>query len=122
MGQGDANFFLNNDKSTIGTIEDVTASPNDPMFILHHTMLDCILIEWMRRNPIAGYPPGVTTTGHARDGFIIPFFPLFTHNDLFVSPEDLGYTCELFGGAALTTPTSVSLLVLLGVFVLSLIS
>ncbi len=113
IGQGDFNFLLNNDNSTIGTIEDVAASPNDPMFILHHNMIDCIFIEWMRRFPNAEYPRNVTTAGHARDGFIIPFFPLYTNNDLFVSAEELGYSCNLFGGAV-NTSMSVSLLLILG--------
>lgn len=71
LGQGDLTFQLNNDISTIGTIEDVAASPNDPMFILHHNMIDCIFIEWMRRYPDAQYPSNVATIGHARDGFIL---------------------------------------------------
>ncbi len=121
LGQGDLNFLLNNNISTIGTIEDVAASPNDPMFIIHHNMIDCIFIEWMRRYPDAEYPSNVATTGHARDGSIVPFFPVFIHNNLFVSPEDLGYTCNLFGGAV-TTSASVTLVVMLGVLVLSLIS
>ncbi len=119
MGQGDFNFRLNNDMSTIGTIEDVAASPNDPMFILHHNMIDCIFIEWMRRFPNAEYPMNVSTVGHARDGFIIPFFPLYTNNDLFVSAEELGYSCNLFGGAV-NTSMSVSLLLILGMLAFAL--
>ena len=97
LGQGDYNFLANNDPEAIGTFEDVAASPNDPVFILHHNMLDCVFIEWLRRHPGTEYPRGVLTPGHARDGYLVPFFPLFTNNELFVDPEELGYTCNLSG-------------------------
>ena len=27
------------------------ASPNDPAFIIHHTMVDCIFNEWLKCHP-----------------------------------------------------------------------
>ena len=55
----DFNFLANGDPEAIDTFEDVAASPNDPVFILHHNMLDCVLIEWLRRHPGTSYPRDV---------------------------------------------------------------
>ncbi len=80
-----------------GQIEDVLASPNDPLFILHHAMVDCILAEWMRLHPEAEYPvaPEVIRDGHRRDDFSRGFFPVYTNGDMFFQAEKFGYTCEL---------------------------
>ena len=39
-----------------GQIEDVAASPNDPLFIFHHAMMDCLFEEWLQRHSDAEYP------------------------------------------------------------------
>lgn len=124
IGQGDYNFFVDNDPSTIGTYIDVSASPNDPIFAPHHAMLDCILAEWLRQHPEAEYPYNVTTIGHARDGFVVPFYPLFTHKELFVPIEELGYTCNLPGvpGGAVTTTMSLGIVLMLGAVAIGLMN
>ena len=79
-----------------GNILDVASSPNDPLFILHHTMVDCVFDEWLRRHPDGEYPdsPDVPQ-GHLRDGYMVPFFPIFTNNDMFKPAEEFGYSCRL---------------------------
>ena len=83
-------------------------------------MIDCILIEWLRRHPGTEYPRGVLTPGHARDGFLVPFFPLFTNNELFVDPEELGYTCSLSGlppiGSSMTISVSMAVMLVACLF------
>ena len=77
-----------------GVMADVAASPNDPIFINHHTMIDCILEEWLRVHPDAYYP-SVTLRGHQKDGYIVPFYPLFKHKDMFKTAHNFGYSCNL---------------------------
>ena len=74
----------------------MASSPNDPLFILHHTAVDCVFEEWLRRHPDAEYPdsPDVPL-GHLRDGYMVPFYPLFTNNDMFKLAENFGYSCSL---------------------------
>ena len=76
---------------------DVAASPNDPIFINHHTMIDCILEEWVRGHPDADYPPNIPSKlkGHQKDGYIVPFYPLFKHKDMFDTADNFGYSCNL---------------------------
>ena len=45
VGIGD--FMSDLVKNESGVMADVAASPNDPIFINHHTMIDCILEEWL---------------------------------------------------------------------------
>ena len=95
-GAGDFKTFSYIDPSLHGNIVDVGSSPNDPLFILHHAMVDCVFEEWLRRHPDGEYPdsPDVPQ-GHLRDGYMVPFYPLFTNNDMFKPAEELGYTCCL---------------------------
>ena len=89
---------------------DVAASANDPIFINHHTMVDCILEEWLQQNNrTATYPnptdPGTINRGHHRDDYIVPFIPLFTHEMMFKTAENFGYSCNL-GLSGPTEPDS----------------
>ena len=85
-----------------GTIEDVAASPNDPFFITHHVMIDCILEELLIRHSDAEFPNDpLVQDGHKRDDYVRGFFPLFTNGDLFKRTEEFGYSCRL---ANLTDP------------------
>ena len=52
---------------------DIAASPDDPMFINHHTMVDCILEEWLQGHPGANYPTEQIEK-HQKNGYIIPFY------------------------------------------------
>ena len=80
-----------------GVMADSVASPNDPLFINHHTMVDCILEEWLQGHPNAEYPPNVPSTlnGHQKDGYIVPFYPLFKNEDMFKTADNFGYSCNL---------------------------
>ena len=83
-----------------GVMGDVAASANDPIFINHHTMVDCILEEWLQQNNrTAIYPnptdPGTINRGHRRDDYIVPFIPLFTHEMMFKTADNFGYSCNL---------------------------
>lgn len=80
-----------------GVMADVAASPNDPIFINHHAMIDCIFEEWMKcHNPHnrMKYPTGVLFEGHRANDYIVPFFPTYTHSDIFKGSETFGYKCE----------------------------
>ena len=83
-------------RNQTGVMSDVAASPNDPLFIVHHTMIDCVFEEWLRRHPSAEYPSATDVPqGHLRYGYIVPFFPLYVHNDMFKRAEIFGYSCIL---------------------------
>ena len=75
---------------------DVAASSSDPIFISHHAMIDCILEEWLQRNANAQYPVNDQIhQGHRADDYMVPFFPLVKHNEMFMTAENFGYTCRL---------------------------
>jgi hypothetical protein len=84
-----------------GVMGDVAASPNDPVFINHHTMIDCILEGWLLNHDNAMYPnpEGDNVTlihkGHRRDDYIVPFFPLKKHRDVFMTADNFGYFCDI---------------------------
>jgi tyrosinase len=40
------------------------ASPNDPVFWLHHAFIDLIWVRWQRRHPHSGYLPSRPLTAH----------------------------------------------------------
>lgn len=81
----------------------LAASPNDPLFLNHHTMIDCIFEEWLKRHSTAQYPEdlgedgnnSINYSGHRVDDCIVPFFPLYTHRDMFKNANALGYSCDL---------------------------
>jgi hypothetical protein len=95
-GTGDFKIFSYIDPRLAGSVLDVASSPNDPLFILHHTAVDCVFEEWLKRHPDGEYPdsPDVPQ-GHLRDGYMVPFYPLFTNNDMFKPAENFGYSCSL---------------------------
>ena len=77
---------------------DPVASPNDPVFIIHHTMIDCMFDEWLKHHPDEEYPDvplTLSTKGHQPHGFMIPFFPLYTNADMFKLANNFGYYCNL---------------------------
>jgi hypothetical protein len=97
LGIGD--FTTNLDFRKKGVMADVAASPNDPIFINHHTMVDCIMEEWMKcynPNNDLEYPlSSKTREGHRRDDYIVPFIPLYNHQDMLKTSESFGYSCDL---------------------------
>lgn len=79
-----------------GAIDDVAASPNDPLFILHHLMMDCVLQEWLKRHPNTQFPVHpLIRDGHRADDYIRGFFPLYKNEDLLSRAEEFGYYCSL---------------------------
>lgn len=93
-GQGDATNNL--PMNMFGQIEDAAASPNDPLFIIHHTMVDCIFDEWLKRHSDAEYPDDeLVRDGHRPGDFVRGFFPLFKNEDLFKRTTEFGYSCSL---------------------------
>ena len=75
---------------------DVASSPNDPIFILHHLMVDCILVEWVKSHPDAEYPDSdLVRDGHKKDDYIRSFFPLVTNGEAFYDTKEFGYYCDL---------------------------
>lgn len=78
-----------------GVMADVSASANDPIFINHHTFVDCIFEEWLKRYPNSNYPTesGIPQ-GHQANNYIVPFFPLYTHQDMFKRSDNFGYSCS----------------------------
>ena len=76
---------------------DVAASANDPIFLNHHAMVDCIFEEWLKINDNAEYPDPVPNPGHRKNDYIVPFFPLYKHEDMFKRAENFGYQCSITG-------------------------
>jgi len=77
---------------------DSVASPNDPVFIIHHTMIDCMFDEWLKRHPDEEYPDvplTFSTKGHQAHSYMIPFLPLYTNADMFKLANNFGYYCNL---------------------------
>ena len=73
---------------------DVAASANDPIFLNHHAMVDCIFETWLQKNPNAQYPvSNEIPKGHRKEDYIVPFFPLYKHGDMFSTAENYGYRC-----------------------------
>jgi len=89
-----SNNFMENQKGVMG---DVAASANDPIFINHHAMVDCILEKWLQNNvDRVEYPTSSDIRlGHRRDDYIVPFIPLYTHNMMYKRADNLGYMCNL---------------------------
>ena len=84
----------------LGNMADAGASPNDPFFIIHHTMIDCVFDEWLKRHPDEAYPDvplTLSTRGHqSANSFMIPFFPLYTNSKMFKpARNNFGYFCDL---------------------------
>ena len=101
LGLGYFGSDAQNDKSISGVMADVAASANDPIFLNHHAMVDCIFETWLQKNPNAQYPIGKLNEipkGHRYDDYIVPFFPLYTHSDMFSTADKLGYRCMLQSG------------------------
>ena len=75
---------------------DVAASANDPIFLNHHAMVDCIFETWLRKNPSAQYPQNNEIhQGHRQQDYIVPFFPLYTHQEMFSTADKFGYQCTI---------------------------
>ena len=75
---------------------DVAASANDPIFLNHHAMVDCIFETWLQKNQNAQYPQNdKIPQGHRQQDYIVPFFPLHTHQEMFSTADKFGYKCTI---------------------------
>ncbi|CAH1241151.1 TYR [Branchiostoma lanceolatum] len=94
-----------------GTMTSVSTAPNDPIFFLHHCNVDRLLESWIRRHghgtPASALPERGAPPGHNRYEYIVPFFPLYSHADMFKPSTELSYDYqelhheELDGGSDL---------------------
>ena len=95
-GVGDLESGLSLPANKTGNLNDFGGPSNDPFFIVHHTMVDCILLEWLAAHPGAEYPVAPEIRyGHRRDDYSNSFFPLYTNGELFGPTEKFGYSCRL---------------------------
>ena len=82
----------------------VAAAANDPIFLNHHAMIDCIFEEWLKRKSTPEYPTnGAIPRGHGKNDYIVPFFPLYRHQDMFKTAENFGYRCSRLPNISPTT-------------------
>ena len=96
------------DKSESAAMADVRASPNDPVFIHHHAMIDLIFEEWLKSHPSATYggpPSNSQFPGHAAGDCAVPFMPVFTHSEAFKRASTFGYSYEPLEEDTTTTNT-----------------
>ena len=80
-----------------GVIAFVDSSPNDPVFLNHHTMVDCIIEEWLQRyGDSISYPhsSGIRE-GHRAWDYTMPFIELFMQKDMLKTADNFGYSCYL---------------------------
>ena len=92
-----------------GAMADVRASPNDPMFINHHAMIDLIFEMWLQKYPSATYGGPTNNSkfpGHAAGDCAVPFMPVFTHSEAFKTADNFGYSYEPLEDDTTTTPTT----------------
>ena len=85
------------EKSKVAAMADVRASPNDPVFIHHHAMIDLIFEKWLKNHPSESYggpPHDPKFPGHAADDCAVPFMPVFTHSEAFKTADNFGYSYE----------------------------
>lgn len=76
----------------IGSIADLSTSPNDPLFFLHHANVDRWFAKWQAKNPHTAYPvdePIVGNIGQANTALMLPFGRPVSD---FWSTTALGYT------------------------------
>ena len=89
---------MNTPSATEGTMANVAASPNDPVFINHHSMIDCLFDEWLElypNSPYVGPERQKRFAGHGLDDCIVPFFPPKTHRQMYKIGLDHGFECDL---------------------------
>ncbi len=86
-------IFFQDGRLVFGHEANVSTSPNDPCFWLHHANIDRIAEMWWQAHnyqylPISGGPRGVNI-----DDPVWPFAPL-THGDMALPAETFGYTYD----------------------------
>lgn len=89
---------MNTPATPEGTMADVAASVNDPVFINHHSMIDCIFDQWLELYPDSPFVGPVQQrrfAGHGVDDCIVPFYPPKTHRQMYKIGLDFGFECDL---------------------------
>ena len=97
VGIGDLSTGLKIPFQRTGVIAFVDSSPNDPVFLNHHTMVDCIIEEWLQRyGDSISYPhsSGIRE-GHRAWDYTMPFIELFMQKDMLKTADNFGYSCYL---------------------------
>ena len=116
---------MNTPASPEGTMAHIASSHNDPAFINHHSMIDCIFDQWLEMYPDSPYvgPVGERRyAGHSQDDCIVPFYPPKTHRQVYKIGLDLGFECDLPKFVARTPTDSGSITVpFISVLALSLV-
>ncbi|KAG9356026.1 hypothetical protein JZ751_000870 [Albula glossodonta] len=79
-----------------GTMSDVPIAANDPLFMLHHAMIDKIYEAWLLKHPDMKYPiDDAIPPIQQHDAFMRPFIPPVLNDYLVgVTAEALGYRYE----------------------------
>ncbi|KAL9952792.1 hypothetical protein ACROYT_G040099 [Oculina patagonica] len=74
----------------------VPASANDPIVPLHHCFVDRILEKWLRKYKKDASALSATKApiGHNRGDVMVPFFPVYTHEEFFSESFSFGYDFE----------------------------
>jgi len=62
----------------VSQMYDPVASRNDPVFIIHHKMIDCKFDEHHSDEEYPDVPLTFSTRGHQAHSYMIPFLPLYT--------------------------------------------
>lgn len=79
----------------IGQVSDVSTSPSDPLFWLHHCFVDKLFDIWMRKKKLlTPKMPIIARPGHGGDDPVVPFFPAEQVRTYFVPVSELGITFE----------------------------
>ena len=95
-----------------GTMANVAASPNDPVFFNHHTMVDSIFEQWLQRHPNGEYGGPKNDSkfaGHSANDCIVPFIPVYKHVDIFKPAENFGYIYDFLSSSTSTGSTTPSI-------------
>ena len=101
----------------------VAASANDPIFLNHHAMVDCIFETWLKKNPNISYPINdAIPRGHRKQDYIVPFFPLYKHEDMLFTADHFGYSCEIkTESGGLSTGAKIGIGISVGIFIFAVI-
>jgi tyrosinase len=89
-----------------GNVAELSSSPNDPMFWLHHCMVDRIFEEWLRMKPRVFEPTTGAHPGHNRDDWLVGIYPLISNDDMFKNSTMLGYDYDTLNGQSNHTNSS----------------
>ena len=77
-------------------MEFVDSASNDPIFPLNHSFLDRIYEKWLRKynNDASLLYLLDAPLGHNKHDVIVPFFPLYTHQQMVKKSFEFNYECE----------------------------